>query len=141
MASSRNSSGHPTLPRIIGTHRQLRIALSDAQSGRDVPVILAALSEPHSEDADGLNALLAGLGARTPGDLLEIIRMLTLSAGYTALTWAGGLTTGEGNRVNERDVMSTSWAAVQWEESDLPDDLADGEPSNASDLERQLSGS
>jgi hypothetical protein len=139
MASSRNSSGHPTLPRLIATHRQLRIALSDAQNGRDVPVILAALSEPHSEDADGLNELLTGLGAKTPGDLLEIIRMLTLSAGYTALTWSGGLTTGEGNRVNERDVMSTSWAAVQWEESELPDDFADGETDNASDIEHQLS--
>lgn len=118
--ASRTGLNRPPRRQLVGTHRKLQQALSEVQEGRDVSHVLAALTSPYAEDSEGLTQLLTELGARTPADLLEVMRMLTVSAGYTALTWAGGLTTEGGGHFTGPDVLSACWSNVEWAEGDAP---------------------
>jgi hypothetical protein len=120
-AASRVHPPRPDLAGLIRTHRKVRAALTDAQAGRDVEAVLAALTSDRTDDAQGLAELLTELRVTRPSELLDTIRMLVLSASYTSLTWSGGLAAAGGTRYTERDVLSTSWAAVEWLDSDDPD--------------------
>lgn len=123
MSPSHRSTARPDLTKLIATHRKVRNALEDAQEGRDVQSVLAALTHARNDDRAGLDELLADLKADSPSDLLDVMRMLILSSGYTALTWAGGLTASGGVRFSERDVLSTSWSSVEWHDDDVADEV------------------
>lgn len=96
---------------LMATHQQLHGALAEEQANLDVTHVLEVLGKEFPEDANGLSDMLGELGVDSPGALLEIMRMLTLSAGYTAVTWAGGLVAEGDRRFEASDVISTSWAA------------------------------
>lgn len=114
-AASRIGVERPRHSQLLNTHRRLRSALEDAQEGLDVQHVVGVLAHPYRDDSEGLAALLDDLAVSSPTELLDVMRMLTLSAGYTGLTWAGGLATPGGGRYEVLDVISTSWATIEWE--------------------------
>lgn len=114
---SRIGIDRPRHKHLMDTHHQLRESLRDAQQRSDAERVVRALGEGYPESPEGLQALLRELEVTTPGELLDVMRMLTLSAGHTALMWAGGLSVEGGQRYSASDVLSTSWARVEWHES------------------------
>ncbi len=98
---------------LVATHHALRSALGDEQDERDAQQIVKVLTNEHGDNPEGLLELLRDLNVHSPGDLLEVMRMLTLSASYTALTWAGGIAVEGDRRFDATDVLNTSWAQVE----------------------------
>ncbi len=98
---------------LVATHQQLRSALGDQQDERDASHVVKVLTNEYADDPAGLAELLNDLEVHGPGDLMEVMRMLTLSASYTALTWAGGIAVEGDRRFEASDVLSTSWAQVE----------------------------
>ncbi len=116
MSASRVPVARPPRRQVLATQRHLRSALGEAQEGRNLERVVETLAGSQSDDVNGLAALLTELGVATPTEMLELIRMLLLSSSYTAVTWAGGLSTEGGGRYSDTDVLGAAWATVQYDQ-------------------------
>lgn len=112
-STERRGIARPRHGSLVATHQVLRAALREEQDQRDTQQMVQVLAQEYAENAEGLAELLANLQVSRPSDLLETMRMLTLSASYTALTWAGGIAVEGDRRFDASDVLNTSWAQVE----------------------------
>ncbi len=112
-STERRGIARPRHGTLVATHQTLRTALRAEQDHRDTQQMVQVLAQEYAENEEGLAQLLANLHVSGPTDLLEIMRMLTLSASYTALTWAGGIAVEGDRRFEASDVLNTSWAQVE----------------------------
>jgi hypothetical protein len=109
-------TGQPPHRDVLAVQRMLREALEAAQDGFPAAVVLEAMGQERQDEPAGLAALLADLGVRTPTDLVALLRLLTVSSSYTAVSWARGIALSEGEPVTADDVVRTSWAHAAWVE-------------------------
>ncbi len=113
-------TGQPPHRDVLAVQRTLQDALETALRRFAPDVVLGAMAEERPEEPAGLTALLTDLGVRTPADLLGLLQLLTVSSGYTAVSWARGISLSEGGRVTADDVLRTSWAHAAWAEPTPP---------------------
>ncbi len=136
MSASRVPITRPPRRQVVATQRYMRTALGEAQEGRDLQQVVATLAGSHPEDVNGLAALLTELGVATPSDMLDLVRMLVLSSGYTAVTWAGGLATEGGGHYSDKDVLGAAWATVEYHDEVVVEDRDTPLPDSASRQDR-----
>lgn len=121
----------PTQPphrHVVELQRAVQVALVETQQRYEPAALLDALSRGHDDDADGLTELLAELDVRNPSDLVALLRLVTASASYAALSWARGLATEIGERYTAQDVLQAAWvsAELRLADEDLDADAAAG---------------
>jgi hypothetical protein len=107
---------------VLALQRRLRVALGEAAEDFDVVRALEALGAPRSDDGQGLAELLTEAGVATPTDLVQLARVVAVSASATALTWARGLPAEDDRPPTADDVLRTSWAEAAWVVAEEPQD-------------------